>query len=941
MAVTHARPNVDGVVVVRDGSIKCGVSDVVDLTSDGDASRSRGGMDDGGEGDASASTPPRGDGREEDADAPVLVEATPRVKMNVDGRAERDFCVEMRRLREEKIDEFTRLRQARLKETGWQDAVAAAYRRSESVKPLESAKESARAQEATTRFEVQGVLRDAREKFASEHKKWELAVIRAQQTAIPPLTAPQSSTPALDLPFWHRFEKASTASPAFGRGKFVQVTTQVVQEPFSSRGTTAWKFARGTLRKQTVACLPIGSAEAVPAYNYFAYSTHSNSFDEHEDNKSRLLFKDDDGELLESAPAEEEEEPPSKDLTREQEFVLCVVTAMFSNIVLLRLKTDANDGNASKKEMLTAYQESVINFIVEETASFLDLEKDIVHEWFSEARSSKSNSRAWCMFLEMFKWVQDVWGAYSGADKECTGVVLKLLTAVGGGDHFWKSLARVIINAPTMVPLKTPVIVFESLEQATEQLSGAFCPRCFVFDCRTHGALQPKSVGRKLSAEQKLFWRERTRKKEESDAKAETKNCSEDCWYSSSDFKLLSQFGALCASCQPGETPNAYEQNPIKRPRKWRNAIDVDILKKAVEILRMGAGAPTACDVALFFGGRRSCVEVGRQMHCLELVATGAMTAEDDARMDDEEPFQGPNKKKRKRALTMQSSQRKNPTIQHRMKLQKEGSFLETQYLPCECVGQCSADTCSCLERGTFCERFCNCGPKCTNEFAGCQCDTTTRATCRTRNCPCYAAARECIPDKCKRCCRTADAVMLPIRQKYGLVDPTEQINMPDWPCENMKLQLRQKEHVCLGKSDVAGWGVFILHGARKGDFIGEYVGELITQDEADTRGTVYDQNKCSYLFNLNSEWVIDAQNRGNKLRFANHSLTPNVEPRVVAVNGDNRLAMFACRDIAPGEELFFNYNYSEEVAPEWHDDGTRQSQLPGRKPKKSAKKSS
>ena len=40
------------------------------------------------------------------------------------------------------------------------------------------------------------------------------------------------------------------------------------------------------------------------------------------------------------------------------------------------------------------------------------------------------------------------------------------------------------------------------------------------------------------------------------------------------------------------------------------------------------------------------------------------------------------------------------------------------------------------------------------------------------------------------------------------------------------------------------------------GDFLVEYLGELISHEEADRRGQVYDRRASSYLFNLNDKQV-------------------------------------------------------------------------------------
>jgi SET domain-containing protein len=67
-----------------------------------------------------------------------------------------------------------------------------------------------------------------------------------------------------------------------------------------------------------------------------------------------------------------------------------------------------------------------------------------------------------------------------------------------------------------------------------------------------------------------------------------------------------------------------------------------------------------------------------------------------------------------------------------------------------------------------------------------------------------------------------------------------------------------------------------------------------------------------SFLFDLNSEWCIDAARLGNKTRFINHADNEknglNCEAKIVLVNGEHRIKFSALRDIAVGEELLFNY---------------------------------
>ncbi|VVC87422.1 unnamed protein product [Leptidea sinapis] len=108
------------------------------------------------------------------------------------------------------------------------------------------------------------------------------------------------------------------------------------------------------------------------------------------------------------------------------------------------------------------------------------------------------------------------------------------------------------------------------------------------------------------------------------------------------------------------------------------------------------------------------------------------------------------------------------------------------------------------------------------------------------------------------------------------------------------------------------GWGVRTKHKITSGDFILEYVGEVVSDKEFKERmATRYARDTHHYCLHLDGGLVIDGHRMGGDGRFVNHSCRPNCEMQKWTANGTFRMALFALRDIEPGEELTYDYNFS------------------------------
>nr|XP_046272928.1 histone-lysine N-methyltransferase EHMT2 isoform X2 [Scatophagus argus] len=175
---------------------------------------------------------------------------------------------------------------------------------------------------------------------------------------------------------------------------------------------------------------------------------------------------------------------------------------------------------------------------------------------------------------------------------------------------------------------------------------------------------------------------------------------------------------------------------------------------------------------------------------------------------------------------------------------------------------------------------------------------------CSSSNCLCGQLSIRCWYDKDQRLLQEFNKIEPPLIFECNMACSCYRT------CKNRVVQAGIKVRLQLYRTEKMGWGVRALQDIPQGSFICEYVGELISDAEADVR------EDDSYLFDLDNKdgevYCIDARYYGNISRFINHLCDPNLIPvRVFMLHQDlrfPRIAFFSSRDILSGQELGFDY---------------------------------
>lgn len=109
-------------------------------------------------------------------------------------------------------------------------------------------------------------------------------------------------------------------------------------------------------------------------------------------------------------------------------------------------------------------------------------------------------------------------------------------------------------------------------------------------------------------------------------------------------------------------------------------------------------------------------------------------------------------------------------------------------------------------------------------------------------------------------------------------------------------------------KRGLAGLGLFAGESIKKGEIVIEYIGNILTKEEADKIST------NQYLFEVNRTKTIDGSVRWNIARYCNHACEEAANAESDIKKG--RVFIKAIKNITEGEEIV--YDYGEEFVNEY-----------------------
>ncbi|CAN1328789.1 Histone-lysine N-methyltransferase ASHR3 [Linum perenne] len=122
----------------------------------------------------------------------------------------------------------------------------------------------------------------------------------------------------------------------------------------------------------------------------------------------------------------------------------------------------------------------------------------------------------------------------------------------------------------------------------------------------------------------------------------------------------------------------------------------------------------------------------------------------------------------------------------------------------------------------------------------------------------------------------------------------------------------RKDKKIRIVKTELCGWGVEAAEPIKKGDFVIEYIGEVISDAQCEQRlwDMKYRGVHNFYMCEIRKDFTIDATFKGNTSRFLNHSCDPNCILEKWQVEGETRVGVFAARSIQVGDPLTYDYRF-------------------------------